>query len=336
MAMAQTLIKMKGQKAKEKGVAITDVEDSSRFVRPIRSITTFQHLLTIDHKDKGKGILVEEEPVKIKMRDQGDLQERQRQEDDTNAALAKEFDEIQAKIDADRELAVRLTHEEKEKYTIKERARLLAEFFNQRKKQLAVARAEAIRNKPHIKTQVRNRMITYLKHMGKYTHQQLKNKTYEEIQRLYEKEKRWIDDFQPMDTEAIKDSEKKVDSSTKAARGKEQESAKSDEEASADYEHEKEELRMWLTVVSDKEETVDPKILSAKYPIVDWEYHNLGSVDMEDLHVYKIIRADGNTSYHKSLSSMPRKFDRQDLVDLHRLVMKRFEDTTLEGYNLLL
>ncbi|GJS81777.1 copia protein [Tanacetum coccineum] len=55
-----------------------------------------------------------------------------------------------------------------------------------------------------------------------------------------------------------------------------------------------------------------------------------GSVDMEDLHVYKIIRADGNTSYHKSLSSMLRKFVRQDLVDLHRLVMKRFEDTTLE------
>ncbi|GJT78106.1 putative ribonuclease H-like domain-containing protein [Tanacetum coccineum] len=389
MAMAQTLIKMKELKDKEKGVAITDVEDSSRIVRPVRSITTLQPLPTIDPKDKGKSILVEEEPVKIKMRDQGDLQvqadvelaqrlheeelaeleraqqERHRQEDDTNAALAKEFDEIQARIDADHELAVRLTHEEQEKYTIEERARLLAEFFDQRKKQLAAARAEAIRNKPPTKTQVRNMMITYLKHMGKYTHQQLKNKTYEEIQRLYEKEKRWIDDFQPMDTEAIKDSEKKVDSSSKPAGGsrkktlarkragekkseesakkqkledvaEEQESAKSDEEAAADYEHEKEELRMWLTVVSDEEETVDPKILSAKYPIVDWESQNLGNVDMEDLHVYKIIRADGNTSYHKSLSSMLRKFDRQDLVDLHRLVMKRFEDTTPEGYNLLL
>ncbi|GKD45255.1 hypothetical protein Tco_1269900 [Tanacetum coccineum] len=260
-AMAHTLIKMKEQKANEKGVAITDVEDSSRIV--------------------------------------------------------------------------------------------------------SSARAEAIRNKPPTKTQVKNRIINYLKHMGKYTHQQLKNKTYEEIQRMYEKEKRWIDDFQPMDTEAIKDNQKKVDSSSKTAGGsrkktlaekrageikeqesakkqkledvaEEQESAKSDEEAATDYEHEKEELRMWLTVVSDEEETVDLKILSAKYPIVDWESHNLGNVDMEDLHVYKIIRADGNTSYHKSLSSMLGKFDRQDLVDLHRLVMKRFEDTTPEGYNLLL
>ncbi|GJZ28065.1 hypothetical protein Tco_0572712 [Tanacetum coccineum] len=76
--------------------------------------------------------------------------------------------------------------------------------------------------------------------------------------------------------------------------------------------------------------------MSVKYPIVDWESQNLGSVDMEDIHVYKIIRADGNTSYHKTFSSMLRKFDRQDLMDLHRLVMKRFEDNTPEGYNLLL
>nr|GEU66865.1 hypothetical protein [Tanacetum cinerariifolium] len=110
-----------------------------------------------------------------------------------------------------------------------------------------------------------------------------------------------------------------------------QESAKSDEEKSADYEHEKEELRMWLTVVSDKEETMDPGILSTKYTIVDWEYQNLGNVDMEDLYVYKIIRANGNISYNKSLSSMLRKFDRQDLVDLHRLVMKRFKENTPEG-----
>ncbi|GJR42139.1 hypothetical protein Tco_1310242 [Tanacetum coccineum] len=52
---------------------------------------------------------------------------------------------------------------------------------------------------------------------------------------------------------------------------------------------------MWLTVVPDEKETMDLEILSAKYPIVDWESQNLGSIDMEDIHVYKIIRADGNT-----------------------------------------
>ncbi|GJT32533.1 hypothetical protein Tco_0922952 [Tanacetum coccineum] len=143
-------------------------------------------------------------------------------------------------------------------------------------------------------------MITYLKNTGGYKYSQLKGKTYEEIHGLYERHQKRNQDFIPMDTEVINGSGKKNDSSSNPARGsrkktlakkrtgekkneesakkqklkdvaEEQESAKSDEEAAADYEHEKEELRMWLTVVSDEEETVDPKILSAEYPIVDWE-----------------------------------------------------------------
>ncbi|GKE82693.1 hypothetical protein Tco_1552693, partial [Tanacetum coccineum] len=214
MAMAQTLIKIKEEKAKTKGVAIKYIEDSSR---PIRSITTLQPLPTIDPKDKGKGVLVEEEPKKpekVKKRDQGLAQiesdaelaqrlheevlaeldraqkEKQKQEEATNAALAKEFDEIQARMDADHEQAVRLAHEEQEKYTIEKRATLLAEYFERRKKQLAAEKAEVIRNKPPIRAQVRNIMITYLKHMVKYTHQQLKHKTLEELQKLYQKEQK--------------------------------------------------------------------------------------------------------------------------------------------------
>ncbi|GKC19497.1 hypothetical protein Tco_1021647 [Tanacetum coccineum] len=141
MAMAQTLIKMKEEKAKEKGVAIKDVEDSSR---PIRSITTLQPLPTIDPKDKGKGILQETESVeKTKKKVQGDAQmerdaevalrlqaeldeelrvERERQEEASKVAIAEMFDEVQARIDVDYELAARMTQEEQEKYTIEERA----------------------------------------------------------------------------------------------------------------------------------------------------------------------------------------------------------------------
>ncbi|GKD41336.1 hypothetical protein Tco_1261543, partial [Tanacetum coccineum] len=145
-----------------------------------------------------------------------------------------------------------------------------------------------------------------------------------ELQKLYQKEQKWINDFKPMDSEEddsntkkagkrikrIADSTSKQKSPKKSKVIKEQESAESNEEAVADYEQEKEELRMWLTVVTDEDETVDLEILS--------------------------VKADGNTSYHKTFSSMLRKFDRQDLMDLHKLVMKRFEDNTLEGYNLWL
>ncbi|GJT50948.1 hypothetical protein Tco_0977105 [Tanacetum coccineum] len=85
-------------------------------------------------------------------------QEKQKQEEATIATLVAEFD-------VDYELAIRLRHEEQGKYSIKERARLLKEYFDRRKKQLAAERAEAIRNKPPTKNQLRNKMITYLKHI---------------------------------------------------------------------------------------------------------------------------------------------------------------------------
>ncbi|GJU87862.1 hypothetical protein Tco_1295408 [Tanacetum coccineum] len=69
LVISQTLIKMKEEKAKEKGVSIKDVEDSPRL---IRSITTLQPLPTIDSKDKGKGVLVEEEPEKPEKGDVAD------------------------------------------------------------------------------------------------------------------------------------------------------------------------------------------------------------------------------------------------------------------------
>nr|GEY19645.1 glutamic acid-rich protein-like [Tanacetum cinerariifolium] len=51
VTIIDTLVKMKSLKAKEKGVAFKDADDSAR---PIRSITTLQHLPTIDPTDKGR------------------------------------------------------------------------------------------------------------------------------------------------------------------------------------------------------------------------------------------------------------------------------------------
>ncbi|GKB07250.1 hypothetical protein Tco_0835534 [Tanacetum coccineum] len=157
-------------------------------------------------------------------------------------------------------------------------------------------------------------MMIYLKNMAGYKMDYFKGMSYDDIRPIFEVEYNKIQTlFTNKDVE-------------------EEKGQKLDEEEAADYEKEKEELRMWLTIVLDKEAIMNPKILPTKYPIVDWESQSLGS----DMHIYKIIRADGNTSYHKTFESMLKRFDRQDLVDLHRLVMKRFEDNTPEGYNLML
>ncbi|GJY10895.1 hypothetical protein Tco_0379080 [Tanacetum coccineum] len=136
------------------------------------------------------------------------------------AALAKEFDEIHARIDADHELAVRLTHKEQEKYTIEERARLLAEFFERRKKQLAAERAEIIRKKSPIRTQ-----------------------------KLYEREKKWIDDFKPIDD----DSQQQAESTKKRPRADSEEESSKKQKLERIMMLKKEELRDSMDVVLQRE-----------------------------------------------------------------------------------
>ncbi|GKF03193.1 hypothetical protein Tco_0030116, partial [Tanacetum coccineum] len=108
IAMAQTLIMMKEEKAKEEGVAFKDVEDSSR---PVRSITTLQPLPSIDPKDKGKElahILHEEELAKIERIQK----EKAAQEEVSMDAIYEEYDTIQASIDADALFLKGKTYEE--------------------------------------------------------------------------------------------------------------------------------------------------------------------------------------------------------------------------------
>ncbi|GKD61257.1 hypothetical protein Tco_1298766 [Tanacetum coccineum] len=180
LTIAQNLVKMRSEKAKEKGVAFRDMEETPRL---IRSITTLQPFPTIDPKDKDAKValrLQAESYEKLRV-------ERERQEEASKVAIAEIFDEVHARIDVDYEMAARMTQEQ-EKYIIEERARLFAKFFEKRKKQLSAERVKAIRNKPPTKTQLRNLMMTYLKNMGGYKHSQLKGKSYEEIHRLYERQ----------------------------------------------------------------------------------------------------------------------------------------------------
>ncbi|GKB53678.1 reverse transcriptase domain, reverse transcriptase zinc-binding domain protein [Tanacetum coccineum] len=51
---------------------------------------------------------------------------------------------------------------------------------------------------------------------------------------------------------------------------------------------------------------------------------------------YQIIRANGSSKNYKIFSEMLDDFDRQDVINLHRLVNERYETTSPEGYDLLL
>ncbi|GKB08310.1 hypothetical protein Tco_0836594 [Tanacetum coccineum] len=120
-------------------------------------------------QDKGKAKMIEpEKPLKKKDKIRFDEEEAKRlqakfdkedklarEKDEANVALIKEWDDIQAKIEADHELAKRLQAKEQEQYTIEEKATLFKELLEQRRKKFAAKRAEDKRIKPPTQAQQR-------------------------------------------------------------------------------------------------------------------------------------------------------------------------------------
>ncbi|GJR86438.1 hypothetical protein Tco_0210449 [Tanacetum coccineum] len=94
---------------------------------------------------------------------------------------------------------------------------------------------------------------------------------------------------------------------------------------------EKEELQVYLNIVPE-EESLNIESLATKYPKVDLETQILAN----DKYYYQIKRADGSVKHYKIFSAMLYDFDRQDVLELYRLVKEIFQTTSPEGYDLLL
>ncbi|GJX58181.1 hypothetical protein Tco_0289571 [Tanacetum coccineum] len=125
-------------------------------------------------------------------------EERKRlaEEEATKTALSDEYDFIQARIEADRLLALRLQDKERESSSLwkKEQSSFMIQLAAQRRF-LAEQRAIAIRNKPPTRTHLRNQMMTYLKHVGNKKHLDLKSKTFGKHQALNEKSEEFYENF---------------------------------------------------------------------------------------------------------------------------------------------
>ncbi|GKC18803.1 hypothetical protein Tco_1020953 [Tanacetum coccineum] len=217
--IAKVLLNMSQAKAvsreKEKGVELKDIEETD-IPRPTstRSLLTLKPLPKIDPKDKGKKKIEEEdesesesdgipeaekkfkqlasdEEMARKMQEEWESEEVRNkiaEEKAINEALIRNFDDIKARIEADRLLAEKLQEQEREQFTIEERAKFLHDTIAAQRKFLAQQRSEAIRNRPPTKNQLRNQMMTYLKHVGNFKHSELKIKKFEEIQVLFQDE----------------------------------------------------------------------------------------------------------------------------------------------------
>ncbi|GJQ96979.1 hypothetical protein Tco_0008118 [Tanacetum coccineum] len=189
-------------------------------------------------------------------------------------------------------------------------------------------------------------MSTYLKHMGRYTYKQLKGKSFDEIQKLFDKEMKRVNTFVAMGSEVQENKEKKEEGreeTTKGSRkkmlrrkraGKEQhkESLKKqkveEEKESEEVEEDDEvELKKLLVIKKDEDIAIDAIPLATKLPvIIDYKLHKEGLL----VH-YELIRADGSSKRYSSMIRMLQGIDKEDLESLWRIVKAKHGDTRPEN-----
>ncbi|GJV97268.1 putative ribonuclease H-like domain-containing protein [Tanacetum coccineum] len=321
ITLAQTLAELKSAKSK---VVIQEPIQSTVTIAPLtipkaKGITfrdagetttrTPTSVSSSSIKDKGKAKMVELE-VPLNKKDQIRLdeelarrldaeeqeaarlkRENVKSQEQANLAKIEEWDNVQAMMDVDYELCKRLQEQEQGELTIKEKSKLFMELMNERKRHFAKLIAEEKRRKLLTKCQKKNQMCTYLKNMGGFTHNQLKNKSYEEIQKAFDKTMGWINNFKPMDSEEVKSSEKKAEGSKKKSI-----EAKEDDEA---------EMKKHMEIVQDKEEIATDAIPLATKPTMIVEYK---IVKEGQKGLYHLIRAYGNSNRNLKIQKMNIKF----------------------------
>ncbi|GKB51704.1 hypothetical protein Tco_0902457, partial [Tanacetum coccineum] len=291
---------------KVKGVVIGEQSESTTRTRPQQ----------LPSKDKGKGIMEEpEKPTKKKDQIRHDEEVAQRLQAQMQAELEEEdrlvrqreeeanivsWDNVQAMIDADYQMAQQMQAEEQEKLSIEEKSKLFVQLLEARKKHFAAIRAKEKRNKPPTKAQKRNTMSTYLKNMAGYKHNQLKNKSFDDIQKLFDKAMKRVNTFVDMDTELVEEEDK-----------------------------ESEELKQCLEIVPDDGDdvTIDATPLSTKSPtIVDYKIHKEGKKSF-----FQIIRADARFKKTEPVHYM----DNFLLLNLKTMFEHHVEDSSLLYYLLV-
>ncbi|GJR14933.1 hypothetical protein Tco_0797585 [Tanacetum coccineum] len=166
-------------------------------------------------------------------------------------------------------------------------------------------------------------MSIYLKHMGGYKHNQLKGRSYDEIQKLFDKEMGRVNSFVAMNTKAQEISRKKDESSSKKAEIAQDSSTKragdklesdkfkkqktdENEEVKVDN---KAELKEQMVTVKDDDIAIDAIPLSTKPPVII-EYKLIREGKMAH---YQLIRADGSFKRYSSMIRMLQGVDKEDL-----------------------
>ncbi|GJT82104.1 hypothetical protein Tco_1056446 [Tanacetum coccineum] len=253
LTIAQTLMKIRSEKSKEKEKERGSKENFSEpATRPTRGVTM-------------------QEPKKpLKKKDQ-----------------IKFDEEVAKRLTEELEAGSETTRQAKEQgeLTIEERSKLFVELMKKGRstlQSLELKRSEE--NHPLITKRWNHKFLPILRNMVGYKNTQLKNKSFEEIQMLFDKEMKRVNSFVPIDSEVMEGSGKKTESSRKETVSKKRAGEELDEE-------------------------------SVKRQKLEYDAEKT-HILTEDKMYYGIIRADGSTKFYKIFTKMLDDFDRQDMLDL--------------------
>ncbi|GJZ09198.1 hypothetical protein Tco_0543481 [Tanacetum coccineum] len=244
------------------------------------------------------------------------------------------------------------------------RAKFLHETIAAQRKFLAEQRYAAIKNKPPTISQLRNQMITYLKHVANKKHAELKSKSFEEIQVLYERYKKQDQTFVAIGSEederAIKKmNEKDIDKEQKAdsvhEEVKEEEGAKKRKlgtrrklkakrrKHASGLTREDDDLKICLHIAPDEDKVIDVESLDHQYPIIEWQSFFLTTKPQydqtkpdEDIYLNKVTRTNGHQRFFCTLMGVLSILDREDLKVIYELVMEKYQDDIPEGFDKML
>ncbi|GJV85670.1 hypothetical protein Tco_1525568 [Tanacetum coccineum] len=292
--------------------------------------------LILDPKDKGKGIM-KEEPKKKKLTLQQLRAAETANDEEVARKVAAEWEEeeerkrlaglerLQAELEDYEMIAAEVQRTERENFTEEQKAKFLVETIAAQRRFRAEQQAALRRSKPPTISQLRNQMMKYLK-----------NKSYEEIKDIYEEVKRLNDKFVAIgsteDEQAIKEMNVKAEEPSKKRKGTIRKMKSSRIIKKRKIQKSDDELKNFLKVVDfEGDSAQDVEVMEQRSSI-----SRFSIIQSPEGEYIAVQRANGHIRAFNTLNEVLHILDRQDLHNLHRLVIEYYEHIPPTGLGLIL
>ncbi|GJS25112.1 hypothetical protein Tco_0453744 [Tanacetum coccineum] len=298
-------------------------------------------------KDKGKAILIEEEPKK---KSKKDIEQEQLSFAEAIRLEEQMHEEQRAQIARDAEIARQWDEEERKRAMDEAKSTKKIDWNDP-----SVLRYHSLKMKPKTIAQARRNMIKYLKNQGNFKITDFKGMSYNEVRPIFEKLWDFNQKFVPMDAEKASKTQKSPEKERSPEKIVEEKVVTQEEKEEPvkepgtkrkksiprkstrkrqkiEEDSEKEELKELLDIIPREEVPIEVESISTKFPIVDWKSYVLTETFM----YYQVFRGDGSSKNYKIFTEMLRDFDRHDVEELYRLVKERYKDSGPKGYDLML